>query len=597
MGNVVVSCSSEIKMYIKSIVIDGFKSYGQRTEVNGFDPAFNAITGLNGSGKSNILDSICFLLGITNLSHVRATNLQELVYKNGQAGVTKATVSITFDNRNKKQSPLGYDHYDEVVITRQVVIGGKNKYLINGTNIQNNRVQDFFRSVQLNVNNPHFLIMQGRITKVLNMKPPEILSMIEEAAGTMMYESKKQQAQKTIEKKDQKLREINDILNEEITPTLAKLKEERSTYLEYQKIQRELEHLTKLYIAWKFITAEETAEKANADLGTVNADMERLNDEIKINEEQIAEMRRKIEDLQKRRDDELGGKLSDLEAALKEREKETMKAESAMKANTDTKKQEEKKRQQIIRGINSDKKALEEKQKETAGMQEIYDRLREEDKKCTDALKAAQKRYEAISVGKFDDGTGESATLQQQLMKLKSDISKASTTIKTAEMKMKSDTAELKKAEGELKKYEKDNSKDTDNLKRYEAAVQKATHDLEALQYTEGQYETEEENCRNFKVQVQAIKSQVNNIKARSSNLDFQYSDPERNFDRRKVKGVLANLIKPRDSKYYTALDTACGGRLNNVVVDSNDTGSKLLKNGRLSRRTTFLPLNKMSSL
>ena len=75
-------------------------------------------------------------------------------------------------------------------------------------------------------------------------------------------------------------------------------------------------------------------------------------------------------------------------------------------------------------------------------------------------------RYEAISVGKFDDGTGESDTLQQQLMKLKSDISKASTTIKTAEMKMKSDTAELKKAEGELKKYEKDNSKDTDNLKR-----------------------------------------------------------------------------------------------------------------------------------
>ena len=69
-----------------------------------------------------------------------------------------------------------------------------------------------------------------------------------------------------------------------------------------------------------------------------------------------------------------------------------MKAESALKANNDTKKQEEKKRQQIIRGINTDKKALEEKQKETAGMQEMYDRLREEDRKCTEALNAAQKR-------------------------------------------------------------------------------------------------------------------------------------------------------------------------------------------------------------
>lgn len=52
------------------MVIEGFKSYGQRTEINNFDPTFNAITGLNGSGKSNILDAICFVLGITNLTHV-----------------------------------------------------------------------------------------------------------------------------------------------------------------------------------------------------------------------------------------------------------------------------------------------------------------------------------------------------------------------------------------------------------------------------------------------------------------------------------------------------------------------------------------------
>lgn len=253
-------------MFIKSMVIDGFKSYAQRTEIIGFDPLFNAITGLNGSGKSNILDSICFLLGITNLSHVRATNLQELVYKNGQAGITKATVSITFDNADKKQSPLGYEQYDEITITRQVVIGGRNKYLINGSNANNTRVQDLFRSVQLNVNNPHFLIMQGRITKVLNMKPPEILSMIEEAAGTRLYESKKEAAQRTIEKKDAKLREIDMVLKEDITPTLSKLREERSSYLEYQKIIRELEHLNKLYIAYQFVCAEERKKKSAEEL-------------------------------------------------------------------------------------------------------------------------------------------------------------------------------------------------------------------------------------------------------------------------------------------------------------------------------------------
>jgi structural maintenance of chromosome 2 len=70
---------------------------------------------------------------------------------------------------------------------------------------QQNQVQNLFRSVQLNVNNPHFLIMQGRITKVLNMKPPEILGMLAEAAGVMLYETKKSEAQKTIEKKQAKV--------------------------------------------------------------------------------------------------------------------------------------------------------------------------------------------------------------------------------------------------------------------------------------------------------------------------------------------------------------------------------------------------------
>ena len=65
------------------MVIDGFKSYAQRTEINGFDPLFNAITGLNGSGKSNILDAICFLLGISNLSQVKLKIYSLLVNVNG----------------------------------------------------------------------------------------------------------------------------------------------------------------------------------------------------------------------------------------------------------------------------------------------------------------------------------------------------------------------------------------------------------------------------------------------------------------------------------------------------------------------------------
>jgi structural maintenance of chromosome 2 len=192
-------------MFVQEVIIDGFKSYAARTVISGWDPQFNAITGLNGSGKSNILDAICFVLGISNLSQVRASNLQDLVYKQGQAGVTKATVSIVFSNNDVKQSPIGYEACETITVTRQVnrrelkstgaaaavlvvarvlaavpppestprrpaarpvrpgpqvVIGGRNKYLINGKNVQQGAVQNLFHSVQLNVNNPHFLIMQ-----------------------------------------------------------------------------------------------------------------------------------------------------------------------------------------------------------------------------------------------------------------------------------------------------------------------------------------------------------------------------------------------------------------------------------------------------
>lgn len=91
------------------------------------------------------------------------------------------------------------------------MVGGKNKYLINGKSVQNKKVQDLFCSVQLNVNNPNFLIMQGRITKVLNMKPSEFLSMIEEAAGTSMYESKREHSMKQIDKREAKLSELNSV--------------------------------------------------------------------------------------------------------------------------------------------------------------------------------------------------------------------------------------------------------------------------------------------------------------------------------------------------------------------------------------------------
>ena len=94
----------------------------------------------------------------------------------------------------------------------------KSKYYINNKTETAEKVKSLFCSVKLNVNNPHFLIMQGRVTKVINMKPMEVLGLIEEAAGISLYQTKKDQTIALMKKKDMKLQEINRILEQEVNP-------------------------------------------------------------------------------------------------------------------------------------------------------------------------------------------------------------------------------------------------------------------------------------------------------------------------------------------------------------------------------------------
>ena len=151
-----------------------------RTVISGFDPNFNAITGLNGSGKSNILDAIQFLLGSTSKQMLRLkTGLTELIYKEGFAGIQKASVTIKFRCPDKSLRPTGYENCEELHITRQITKDKITKFFINGINSNLSKVKNLFRSVQLNIQNPHFLVKQGQITKIINLKPLELLGMIE----------------------------------------------------------------------------------------------------------------------------------------------------------------------------------------------------------------------------------------------------------------------------------------------------------------------------------------------------------------------------------------------------------------------------------
>ncbi|XP_037081717.1 structural maintenance of chromosomes protein 2-like, partial [Pollicipes pollicipes] len=450
---------------------------------------------------------------------------------------------ITFDNSDKAESPLGYEQYDEITITRQVVVGGRNKYAINGVNVQNNRVQDLFRSVKLNVNNPHFLIMQGRITKVLNMKPPEILSMIEEAAGTRLYESKKQVAQKTIEK-NAKLKEINDILDEEINPTMNKLKEERSTYLEYQKVEREYEHLSKFCIAFKFVTTQESCKKAVSD----------------------------EQDVQALHRSGCGGQIEQGQHDIG-RYEEDIGAVSEPGVSRVTGRQD-----RAAAGV--------QRQQEMSRLRDVFDALH-----------------------------------------AKSAIADSETERKQADMKLKHTKQELAKRRSEMKKTESEYRRDSSQLQTMEGrrgpprgqpggsaahpAAHQSTGDMSRLatvatrlvlksmgqlRYDETRVDVLETERRELKQELSRLKEKLDVLESRYPQLVLDYRDPEKGFDRSTVRGVVGKLFNMKDVATATALEVTAGGRLYNVVVDTEVVGKKLLERGQLQKRVTFIPLNKISS-
>ncbi|KAK4285164.1 hypothetical protein QN277_001899 [Acacia crassicarpa] len=581
-------------MYIKEVCLEGFKSYATRTVVPGFDPYFNAITGLNGSGKSNILDSICFVLGITNLQQVRASNLQELVYKQGQAGITKATVSIVFDNADRSRSPLGYEDHPEITVTRQIVVGGRNKYLINGKLAQPSQVQNLFHSVQLNVNNPHFLIMQGRITKVLNMKPPEILSMLEEAAGTRMYETKKEAALKTLEKKQSKVDEINKLLDQEILPALEKLRKERTQYMQWANGTAELDKLRRFCIAYEYVQAERIRDNAMSEVEQVKAKIAEIDDSTKTTKVEIQAMETKMAKLTAEKEERMGGEVKSLSDKVDALSQNLVRETSILNNKEDTLRSEKSNEENIVNNIEDLKQSVDEKALAVKKAEEGASDLKRRVDELSKSLEDHEKEYQGVLAGKSSGN--EEKCLEDQLADAKIAVGNAETELKQLKTKISHSETELKAKAHQLKSKQVEATTVENELKARKKDVETVKTQLESLSYKDGEMESlQKERASEMEV-VQKWKDEIRKLSAQLANVEFTYRDPVKNFDRSKVKGVVARLIKVKDRAAMTALEVTAGGKLFNVVVDTENTGKQLLQNGDLRRRVTIIPLNKIQS-
>ncbi|KCV68351.1 hypothetical protein H696_05268 [Fonticula alba] len=584
-------------MYIREIIVDGFKSYATRTVIAGWDPAFNAITGLNGSGKSNILDSICFVLGISNLSHVRAGNLLALASRPGRAGNTNPAVTFASANPAPQHKPVGYESYPTITITRQIVINGRNKYLINGMNAQQKAVMNLFQSVQLNVNNPHFLIMQGRITKVLSMKAPEILSMIEEAAGTRMFEDKKDSAIRTMERKDKKLVEIQTLLSEEITPKLDKLRKERSAFLEFQKIESELERLQQLVVAHQYTTLfgklhslEQAAEEKTARRGALSAERATTQTRIDEAQAQASDLLRQKEGNQLLRElTETTERLSeglvrlrtqvDLKRQTQAEEAAGLERSRGRLAVLD---------QQLAQADASDGRLAMLQARARAIVSELDEK--NEAVRREDALLSTL----ATGVGGSDAGSSGFAERLQEAKQnaglILSEKKQAETRLRHLGQELELKRSQLQAASASSQALTQRYAQACAELDAIKARLATVNFDPAHEQALQAQHQAAQEALAPL---LQSSRQLTDNLLRA---VQFQFADPVAGFDRSLVRGLVAELIRipPENLHTATALEIAAGGRLYNVVIENEVVGQQLLRHGQLRRRYNFIPLNKV---
>ncbi len=239
--------------FMTRITLQGFKSFNKKISVPMLN-GFVVVCGPNGTGKSNLVDAVCFVLGRTSAKSLRAERLNELIFHggNGKAPATIATITLYLDNSNKMfpfEDP-------EVSVTRKVNKRGVGVYKINGKTTTREKVLELLSSARIYPDG-HNIILQGDVTSIVEMNAVERRSIIDEISGIAEYNDKKIKAGRDLEMVDQKLKEAEIVITERYD-IFKRLENERNAAIKYQNLQKEL-IILKASLSYSKITESEKA--------------------------------------------------------------------------------------------------------------------------------------------------------------------------------------------------------------------------------------------------------------------------------------------------------------------------------------------------
>lgn len=218
-------------MYLKSLELQGFKSFADKTKIE-LGGGIAAVVGPNGSGKSNIVEAIQWVLGEQSAKTLRGHKMQDVIFNGtkNRKPLGVAEISIVMDNSDHSLEP----DFTEVKVTRRLYRSGEGEYLINGKNVRLKDIHRLFADSGIG-SDGYAVIGQGRIAEIIDSRPEDRRSIVEETAGIVKYRERKKEALRKIDHADQNLLRLTDIMTEieERLGPLAKDAENAERYLEF----------------------------------------------------------------------------------------------------------------------------------------------------------------------------------------------------------------------------------------------------------------------------------------------------------------------------------------------------------------------------
>lgn len=582
-------------MYLKKIILQGFKSFADKTVLD-FKDGITAIVGPNGSGKSNILDALRWVMGEMSAKTLRGANMQQIIFAGTQSRkpLNFAEVSLVLDNRDRV-FPI---EFDELVVTRRVFRSGESVYMINNAACRLRDVQELFMDTGIGKGG-YSMIGQGNVAQILSTKAEDRREFFEGAAGVSKFKHRKEEAERKLDAANENLTRVSDIaaeLESQIGPLENQSRKARKYYEYYDEFKG-------LDLGMSLITVERNArllKESEQALEAVRGEM----DELKEKGDETAARLEMLYDSAKNKDeekDEQNARLRANEQACADIRSAIAVAENNI-ANNERSQQRLKseiesgrvRAEQMRRSIEEKTKNIEESRRLSEKLGESFARTSEsnneqlarvnEKKEQISAIRnelAAAKEYAAAQKANIDGAE-----------QMRAEFLKRRDAVEAERSTTAADTEQTMALIEENERIASESGKKRDAMKKRcdeaEESLSAAKAALEKLIFERNELTVKYNSMTSKKKILEGMENEYEGY-ARSVKLVLKAQQ----LKSRAVYGALSGLIEVKPD-YVTAIELALGGALQNIVVGSEEDAKAAIAYLRECRggRATFLPVS-----